>query len=167
MSFTDNITTSASALPIYVLIASFLEGIIFQDIRGLIFFVAIIFNILINFGLKVLMKNLSGSKRPVNEPGNCGDSYGMPSGHSQFAWFFSTFWVLYIYYNNTFKNKTSNILSIVSLILLALIVSISRVYINCHTTNQVLIGGLIGIIIGCVSFLCVKKMILPKEYKIV
>ena len=34
MNFTDNITTSAAALPFYVLIASFLEGIIFQDIRG-------------------------------------------------------------------------------------------------------------------------------------
>ena len=52
MNFTDNITTSAAALPFYVLIASFLEGIIFQDIRGLIFFVVIVFNVLINLLLK-------------------------------------------------------------------------------------------------------------------
>ena len=40
---------------------------------------------------------MKGSKRPANEPGNCGDPYGMPSGHSQFAWFFAVFWIMYIY----------------------------------------------------------------------
>ena len=63
MNFTDNITTSAAALPFYVLIASFLEGIIFQDIRGLIFFVVIVFNVLINLLLKFLLKKYERFKK--------------------------------------------------------------------------------------------------------
>ncbi len=38
MTITTTIINGADALPLYVLISSLLEGIIFQDNRGLVFF---------------------------------------------------------------------------------------------------------------------------------
>lgn len=96
-------------------------------------------------------------------------SFGMPSGHSQLAWFFAVYACLTILYatndhvattsnnlniivtNNWSKNK--KILSCIALILLAFIISYSRVHIeHCHTTGQVIIGGLIGAGIALCSY---------------
>ena len=88
-------------------------------------------------------------------------SYGMPSGHSQTAWTISTYLLYKIiknFYNN--KNNSTNkvnklyeyIYFIGSCILLlagSSYISYSRVYIEgCHTIQQVIVGGLIGIFIG-------------------
>jgi membrane-associated phospholipid phosphatase len=77
-------------------------------------------------------------------------SFGMPSGHSQLAWFFSTYFSLKIWssLNGNIYNKIINP-RIFLLIILASIVSYSRVKIEgCHTTGQVITGGIIGIISG-------------------
>ena len=91
----------------------------------------------------------------------CGDKYGNPSGHSQFVWFFSVFWILYILNSKFFDNKVANTLSCSSLILIA-IVSWSRVLINCHNFAQVLTGSIIGIILGTLAFYLTKNNLLRK-----
>ena len=158
MNVTSSIAEIAHTFPIYVLISSLLEGIIFQDNRGLYFFIAATINCIINVLLKMSFTHIASyrSDRPHDAPDKCDDRYGNPSGHSQFAWFFSTFWILYILNTNTFPNTVSNILSIICLILIAMIVSFSRVYIKCHTKDQIITGGIIGCVIGVISFYVVK-----------
>jgi membrane-associated phospholipid phosphatase len=85
-------------------------------------------------------------------------SYGMPSGHSQSAWTFATYFILKIikYWYNKYNNKNMNIIDymwlVISCILIlgsAIYISYSRVYIEgCHTFQQVIVGGLIGILSG-------------------
>ena len=157
MSFISYINNTASSFPIYVIIITLLSGIIFRDVRGIIFFLLLIFNVLLNLLLKFLMKDRKESKRPKNEPGDCGDPYGMPSGHSQFVWFFSFFIILYIFFNNNYKDKLLNTMLILSLSLISIIISISRIYINCHTTKQVIVGGIFGIILAIIFFISLKK----------
>jgi membrane-associated phospholipid phosphatase len=85
-------------------------------------------------------------------------SFGMPSGHSQLAWFFTVYACLSIIYK--WKNKITIeltkkkvILSCIALIVLAITISYSRVSIEgCHTTGQVVIGGLIGSVIALTAF---------------
>jgi len=90
-------------------------------------------------------------------------SYGMPSGHSQLSWCVVTYLLLHIYSKRdsllkdfTKNNKLRKIyLIIISLILItfATLVSYSRVYVEyCHTLQQVIVGGLIGIIFGIVIY---------------
>ena len=88
-------------------------------------------------------------------------SFGMPSGHSQLAWFFTTYACLSII-NNRFDyfqnlqihwNQKLQLLSCAGLILFAGLISYSRVYIEyCHTPGQVITGWLIGIVTGCIAF---------------
>ena len=87
-------------------------------------------------------------------------SFGMPSGHSQLGWFFAVYACLSIIYKckNNWDSavewtKNKKILSCIALILFALTVSYSRVSIEgCHTTGQVIIGGLIGTVIALIAF---------------
>tara|TARA_B100001248_G_scaffold258079_1_gene241621 strand:- start:8 stop:550 length:543 start_codon:yes stop_codon:yes gene_type:complete len=100
-------------------------------------------------------KLLGLGKRP-NGAKNCGyfinsnskpsTTYGMPSGHSQSTLFFSTYVIL-----NLLDNNFSNNVKIIGILLFTLIslgIMYSRIYFNCHTIQQVIIGGIIGIILG-------------------
>jgi membrane-associated phospholipid phosphatase len=117
--------------------------------------------------------------RPANATG-CGFilddilaiDYGMPSGHSQIAWAFATYILCKIIYNfyynyndknNDKKNDKKNkdisfiylwlILSCIIIIYISGYISYSRVYIEkCHTIQQVIIGGLFGIVFGFIIY---------------
>jgi len=158
----DNIVNAAAALPVYVFISSLLEGIIFQDNRGLVFFIVLVINSIVNLILKALLwKNTPNTERPKDGPElACGDKYGMPSGHSQFVWCFAIFWILYISYSKIFVNKVANVLSILCLLFIAIIVSQSRIFIKCHTRYQVIVGALIGSIVAIILFYITKKMLM-------
>ena len=75
-------------------------------------------------------------------------SYGMPSGHAQEATGFAT----YIILDNL--SKGGNILDITNIIVgfFALFIPYSRVYLNCHTYQQIIVGGIIGILMGMFAF---------------
>lgn len=80
-------------------------------------------------------------------------TFGMPSGHSQLAWFFSIYLILSLLHNEFNSNNKYIYIKIIILIFLALLVSYSRIYIdNCHTLGQVIIGGFIGIIMAYLLF---------------
>lgn len=103
-----------------------------------------------------------GSFFPMN-PKNA-ISFGMPSGHSQAGWFVSTFLILLFLDKNNIKNfndirklkgkKLIYAISFISIfVILAFVISFSRVYVEyCHTLQQVIFGGLIGIISAFISF---------------
>lgn len=110
----------------------------------------------------------------LNLENKISSSFGMPSGHSQLAWAVSTFLILYLLNNNKINNKNNNnnntkknkntinkiltnknykIFIIIILLLFALLVSFSRVYVDkCHTIQQVIMGGLFGILSGIIGF---------------
>lgn len=81
-------------------------------------------------------------------PGNT--TFGMPSGHSQITWAIGTYLILRI-----IEHQTNTIKKWIIILLIGtwmVYVAYSRVYIaNCHTIQQVIIGGLIGV--GCGYFI--------------
>ena len=106
-------------------------------------------------------------------------TFGMPSGHSQMAWIFSSFFIFKIleifkknsngdnendknnvndkkiplYHNKSDEIKvTIKVIQIILLLLFAIFMSYSRVVIEkCHTSQQVIVGGIFGTIIGLVG----------------
>ena len=90
-------------------------------------------------------------------------SYGMPSGHSQLIWSAGSYIICRIidnWINNSKNNISITVLGYIwlvlscSIVLITMIyVSYSRVYIEgCHTTQQVVVGGILGIVIGFIAF---------------
>ena len=95
-------------------------------------------------------------------------SYGMPSGHSQRAWLFATFICLKIIATETFNinifndnHKARLINNLIKFILCfgvfltAAMVSYSRVIEECHTKQQVIIGGLVGTGLGYLTYIMI------------
>lgn len=104
-------------------------------------------------------------------------SFGMPSGHSQIAWAVATYMISkiiskWINYNKT--NKVIEVLgyiwviiSVFFILLCASYISYSRVYIEgCHTLQQVIVGGIIGIVCGYLIFRYEDNMVQTLQEKI-
>lgn len=112
-------------------------------------------------------------------------SFGMPSGHSMTTWTVVTYLLLCLYeythsnnidinnknsiLNDFTNNKTINntyiFLLVVILISFATMVSYSRVPIeNCHTIQQVIVGGIIGIVMGCLIYFVQRKVLDIKSF---
>lgn len=73
-------------------------------------------------------------------------TFGMPSGHSEIIWSIIGYYLIY-YYNRDKDSKNFLMIYILKALILCMIglfVSLSRVYIGCHTIRQVLVGGIIG-----------------------
>ena len=131
----------------------------------------LVFKPLYNFLGTTKIKGLGLGIRP-NGANSCGfildgkesSSFGMPSGHSQIAWTIITYVILKIICKikedfNKDENEDENedttvmkyiwlCISCILLIIIAIYISYSRVYIEgCHTIQQVSIGGVLGV--GC------------------
>jgi len=94
-------------------------------------------------------------------------SFGMPSGHSQIAWAIATYIICKLikklikyWINKNYKHSLLLLLLIIIVISIATYISYSRVYIeNCHTIQQVIVGGIIGIVCGLIIYYYEKKII--------
>jgi membrane-associated phospholipid phosphatase len=124
---------------------SFLISIItkkpFYVILTILITISEISNIIFKFICKKIMgkktyKIIGTGERPKKMKNN---SYGMPSGHSQFAGAVSTYIILHNY-----KNK----FIVISSIMWMLYIMYSRVYEKFHTVQQTIVGCFIGCILG-------------------
>lgn len=102
-------------------------------------------------GSFIFEDNLSGVSR----------SYGMPSGHSVIAFTIAMFWSLYIMDRQSGNKKW---LSVVLLNICCVIMALSRVYLGCHTIQQVIVGSLLGLLFGFVGYKIYSKI--SKQLKI-
>ena len=191
----------AQSSPIFIPIYAILYGLTSVNYYMVLYGIFAYVNILLNFVIKQIIKfiynKLSLKTLPLlgsgNRPAgayNCGltssnikkiaRSFGMPSGHSQSAWFLFGFMLLYLldtmkHIDNNNSPKTPSINSvkkpwIVITILLLLgictFISVSRIYVGCHTIQQVVVGGLIGFLFGTLSYLIVKRIVEKKSLKL-
>lgn len=80
-------------------------------------------------------------------------SFGMPSGHCQNTWFFTSYYLLKIWKN---ANQYSNTIIVGQTVILALLpyfVMFSRLSIDkCHTYGQLIVGMIIGCITGSLVY---------------
>ena len=88
-----------------------------------------------------ILKETFKIPRPCNELPGCPDGYSFPSGHSTVI-----FSVITIVILNRRKKESLPLISL--LLLLATLVSVSRIILNHHTITDVISGGLIGIFSG-------------------
>jgi dolichyldiphosphatase len=101
---------------------------------------------ILNFFIKRHIKE----ERPPGMPGK--NSYGMPSSHAQFAFFFSTYCALFLLLRHRPSSTTvtpsgdfERVFVAVAGIATAGAVAASRVYLGYHTSKQVMVGGAAGV----------------------
>ena len=97
-----------------------------------------VFYILLNCILNVALKYSIKEARPEGSSPYIWDSeYGMPSGHAQISFFIA-------FYKWNKIRKEVNIM----LLSLAILTGIQRIYTKNHTSKQVFVGALVGIILA-------------------
>ena len=171
----------AQTSPLFLPIYAFLYGLISFNYYFISYGVLSFFNGILNYVLKKVSQIIYekiGNKNgmlPILGRGmrpsgayNCDDiipsrnkiqstSFGMPSGHSQSVWFMFGFFLLYLLKskskNEKQKSKIFDIgLKLSLLFLFCMFISFSRVYVGCHTVQQVIVGGIIGLSFGLIGF---------------
>ena len=161
----------ARAFPLITIVSPLLSFFLTNDIDLLLLSITLLLNDGLNHFLKysVLRPLMGKNKYPIigyglrpNGAKDCGlfvgckdplskkESYGMPSGHSQNVMLFSTYAILTLM-NGNYTDRMKNI-GYVLFSLLAIGIMYSRVYLKCHTVQQVIIGGLLGLILGYIYF---------------
>jgi membrane-associated phospholipid phosphatase len=166
----------ARAFTVITPVTAILYGAIFRDSAGVFYGLYAFFGDATNHYVKKGFKKMYGKReslpllgkggRPTGAK-HCGtfihennlegkpSSFGMPSGHSQMATLTATFWILYLYQKYGWEMR--NIFSMGLVVLVCLGILYSRCYLKCHTVQQVVLGGLFGIIYGVVGFLVYKS----------
>ena len=200
MSIKELSIVFAQSTPIFIPIYAILYGLTSVNYYMILYGIFAFVNILLNFIIKKIIEfvynKLGVKKIPLlgygnRPPGafNCGlipskikkisHTFGMPSGHSQSAWFLFGFMLLYLLDTMEHTETSSDkrplinyvkkpwmIITILLLIALCTFISASRVYIGCHTIQQVVVGGLIGFLFGTLTYLLVKFIIEKKNLKL-
>ena len=88
-------------------------------------------------------------------------SYGMPSGHSQTIAAFAIFMIMtLIDYHENISNTIKYIIGGIVIGYAALVLW-SRLYLKCHTIQQIIIGSCIGIAVGYYGYLYGNLFINP------
>lgn len=107
------------------------------------------------------LPKLSSTLASVNENGNglkdCVEQFGigMPSGHSQHATAMTILMIMIILGQKS--KMVYRVMASIFLIGMAIWVMVSRVMLNCHNANQVLVGSFIGYIMGLIFYHLMEK----------
>ena len=161
--------------PLIILFSLFMSYFMTHKIDFLIFGIALSISSLLNQLLKEFVFNpimkenlfpiLGKGTRPegaqdcsnfIDPENRISSSYGMPSGHAQTATFFATYLILMII--NERSSKNIKILKIITVLIITGIIMSSRVYLGCHTIQQVVVGGIIGGLLGYLFFANMDKI---------
>ncbi|KAK9458492.1 uncharacterized protein V1516DRAFT_682568, partial [Lipomyces oligophaga] len=84
--------------------------------------------------------------------------YGMPSAHAQYMAFYSTYIILWMFLRAHHFSKIKRFSRSIGLVLLSVSVCVSRVYLEYHTTWQVTVGVIVGIILGTAWFSVISTL---------
>ncbi|CAL1534310.1 unnamed protein product [Lymnaea stagnalis] len=150
-----------SLLP-FILIVSFSTLVILRrDLHTVAFFAGLC----ISEGINIIIKHIVREPRPVRGRSNLYTEYGMPSSHSQFMWFFSSYFALFLllrlYKNHSIIDDLWKYVCAGLGVVCAILVSWSRVYLSYHTISQVLLGAFIGSVLGVLWFANVHFLLTP------
>jgi dolichyldiphosphatase len=135
----------SSLAPVFTIVSFTALFVMNRNIRTMYFLIGQLLNEAFNLVLKHLIKE----ERPADLLGD--GSYGMPSSHTQFMWFFTTYSTMYLMRRiPPVKLRRWRGLVLFALYCLTIGVTTSRIYLGYHTVSQVLAG--LGI--GCLTGTC-------------
>jgi dolichyldiphosphatase len=110
----------------------------------------------------LLAKLLKSTIKQSRPHGAFLSSYGMPSDHSQFL-FFATSYLTIVLFSRATIQKSSAILTSTCMTLITLSVCYSRLYLGVHTWQQVVVGGALGIVTGPIWYKFTTTYLLSRK----
>lgn len=152
-----------SLIPVFSVIAFLAIIVMRRDLTSIFFFIGFFANELANQVLKRIIKEPRPSR--LGQP--LWSQYGMPSAHAQFMGFFTAFVILLFYVRIKVVTLIIPLAKLwkhflaVGCVIVSLLVCYSRIYLRYHTTNQVFVGLVLGLIFGVSWFIFMEKIVGP------
>ncbi|KAK0175656.1 hypothetical protein PV327_009388 [Microctonus hyperodae] len=147
----------------FAVIVGFVTLILFRrDLHTISYFIGVIANEIVGLLLKYTIKEARPMRRDIVYM-----EYGMPSAHSQFMWFFTTYTTLFVCFrmhlnnNSTVTERLWRWTIIIGCAIVATLVTFSRIYLQYHTISQVFCGFLAGTTMGIVWFYITHLVLTP------
>ena len=138
---TGTIGNIINSTPVLIPVFSLIEGILFNDSRGGIFFAGSLINLFINYILQIFTK--SKIDNPICNIYKRMNTSGMPSIHTQTIGFLAGFLFTMMYIKGHLR-----IMGGIFILVLCVIVSLIRYKIGCNSKGQIIIGIILGGLIG-------------------
>ncbi|XP_071709817.1 lipid phosphate phosphatase gamma-like [Rutidosis leptorrhynchoides] len=135
-----------SLVPVFITLGGFISHFLFRrELQGMFF----AFGLLISQFINELVKTSVQQARPETcvMLEMC-DSHGWPSSHSQYMFFFATYFTLLTYKKIGILFRKQMLLVGIVVWPLALLTMYSRVYLGYHTVAQVFAGAGLGAVLG-------------------
>ncbi len=134
--------------PVIIPLISLIEAIIFNDLRGALFFSGSMLNFLIYYVIRLFMKvDTSNQKCFIYKNLNTGfpgiNTAGLPSLHTQSVGFLCGFILTMMYLNGNYR-----FLSIMFCLMLIVTTCLQRYYLGCNSGLSIALGLILGFIIG-------------------
>ncbi|KAF4324060.1 hypothetical protein BBO99_00002336 [Phytophthora kernoviae] len=95
--------------------------------------------------LNKVLKKVINQPRPEGAPMS---GSGMPSAHSQFIAFFAAYVVAYTWKRLNSRRRQEQWFTIVSVLVVAVLTCYSRIHLGYHSTEQVVVGVVFGVLTG-------------------
>ncbi|CAH3023421.1 unnamed protein product [Porites evermanni] len=166
--FVGKVLAWCSLLPIFILVG-FITLIIFRrELHTMTFLLGILVNEVVN----LIVKHTLAYPRLCADHVFPNSSYAMPSDHAQFMAFFAVYSILFIYIRLVHFTQSTTVwddlienlwrhLVAVGVVLAAVAVGFSRIYLRYHTLHQVCYGFLLGSAIGVAWFMFTQTVLTP------
>ncbi|KAL6958658.1 dolichyldiphosphatase [Sarracenia purpurea var. burkii] len=146
-----------SLVPVFISLSGFVSHFIFRrELQGMFFALGILISQFVNEFIKNSVQQARPETCALLE--TC-DSLGWPSSHSQYMFFFATYFNLLTYYK--FGVLGRNQMWIVGFVVwpTAILTMYSRVYLGYHTVGQVYAGAALGLVLGIGWFWVVNYLL--------
>ncbi|GAM26010.1 hypothetical protein SAMD00019534_091850, partial [Acytostelium subglobosum LB1] len=117
--------------------------------------------LLVSEAINYVLKKSIKEGRPTHIQQLRKKSYGMPSDHAQFMFFFALLVTMFMVKNKTKICKHIKRVLIVVLFTLALAVAYSRVHLGYHTDRQVAYGSVIGMTLAMIWYGVTEYIFVP------
>ncbi|KAE9344247.1 hypothetical protein PR003_g8563 [Phytophthora rubi] len=100
-------------------------------------------------------------KKLINQPrpeGAYMTGPGMPSAHSQFMGFFAAYVVIYTWKRINSRRRLEQWFTILSVVVISVLTCYSRIHLNYHSADQVLVGAGFGVLTGVAWYIIVASV---------
>lgn len=153
-----------SLTPLVIIVCLFTLIAFRRDLHTITFTVGVGLNEVCNY----ILKHIIQEARPLRREERMLVEYGMPSSHSQLMWFVATYLLFFITFrlhhasnnNSIFESVWRHVMILWGYVVAA-VVAWSRVYLEYHTTSQVLAGAALGSLLACGWFALTQFIFTP------
>ena len=149
-----------SLLPMHIVFAMACFVVIRRELHTMTFFSGLLGNEAFNYVLKQIIKE----PRPLRAGQHVLVKYGMPSSHSQFMGFFASYALCYLFLVARPERREDCIMRLIYAVIVvvaAVFVCYSRIYLFYHTIQQVCVGVSLGTVVGLAWHVVTERALRP------